>query len=115
MYCTACGTSRPEGMNVCPNCGTAAPAFAVQPTIQNYLVPAILITLCCFVPAGIVAIVYAAQVNSKLAAGDIVGAQASARLAKIWCWAGFGSGLLVGILCAIFAIFGLAGALSIHH
>ena len=112
MYCTACGTSRPEGMNVCPNCGTAAPLFAVQPKIQNYLVPAILITLCCCVPAGIVAIIYAAQVNSKLAAGDLVGAQASARLAKIWSWVGFGGGILLGIL---YAIFGFAGALSNHH
>jgi len=112
MYCTACGTRRPEGTNVCPNCGTAAPAFAAQPAIQNYLVPAILITLCCCVPAGIVAIIYAAQVNSKLAAGDVLGAQASARLAKIWSWVGFGGGILLGIL---YAIFGFAGALSSHH
>ena len=83
MYCTACGTSRPNGMRVCPNCGTGAPLFAAPPQIQNYLVPAILVTLCCCVPAGIVAIVYAAQVNSKLGAGDIAGAQESARLAKI--------------------------------
>jgi len=113
MYCTACGTSRPEGANVCPNCGTAAPAVvAGQPAIQNYLVPAILITLCCCVPAGIVAIVYAAQVNSKLAAGDILGAQASARLAKIWTWAGVGGGILLGIL---YAIFGFLGALNGRH
>jgi hypothetical protein len=112
MYCTACGTRRPEGTNVCPNCGTSAPAFAAQPAIQNYLVPAILITLCCCVPAGIVAIIYAAQVNSKLAAGDVLGAQASARLAKIWSWVGFGGGILLGIL---YAIFGFAGALSSHH
>lgn len=63
MYCTQCGTSRPGGMSVCPNCGTAAPVFAAPPKIENYLVPAILVTLCCCVPAGIVAIVYAAQVN----------------------------------------------------
>jgi hypothetical protein len=43
----------------------------LAPQIQNYLVTAILVTLCCCVQAGIVAIVYAAQVNSKLAAGDI--------------------------------------------
>ena len=101
MYCTRCGTSRPDGMNACPNCGTAAPAFAAAPAIQNYLVPSILVTLCCCVPAGIVAIIYAAQVNSKLAAGDIAGAQNSARLAKIWTWAGFGCGVLLGIIYAI--------------
>ncbi len=28
MFCTQCGTSRPDGMSVCPNCGTGAGAFA---------------------------------------------------------------------------------------
>ena len=118
MYCTKCGTSRPDGMSVCPNCGTVAPSFAaaspVQPgeKIQNYLVPSILVTLCCCVPAGIVAIVYAAQVNSKLAAGDVAGAHESARLAKIWCWVAFGCGALVGI---IYGIIGAMGALGNMH
>ena len=112
MYCTSCGTSRPEGMSVCPNCGTAALVVAGPPKIQNYLVPAILITLCCCVPAGIVAIIYAAQVNSKLAAGDVAGAQASARFAKIWSWVGVGGGVLLGI---IYAIVGFAGALNSNH
>jgi hypothetical protein len=112
MYCTRCGTSRPDGTSVCPNCGTAAPAFTEPPTIQSYLIPSIVITLCCCVPAGVVAIIFAAQVNSKLAAGDIAGAQASARLAKIWTWAGFGAGVLVVIICAIL---GFAGLLGSYH
>ncbi len=109
MYCTQCGTSRPDGMTVCPNCGTVAPTFSAQPKIENYLVPSVLVTLCCCIPAGIVAIVYAAQVNSKLAAGDVGGAQESARLAKIWCWVGFGFGALLAI---IYAIIGFTGALN---
>ena len=111
MYCTKCGTSRPDGMSVCPNCGTVATTFsAAEPQkIQNYLVPAILTTLCCCVPAGIVAIVYAAQVNSKLAAGDVAGAQESSRLAKIWTWVAFGCGALVGI---IYGIIGAMGAFN---
>ena len=117
MYCTACGTSRPNGMSVCPNCGTGAPVFAATPQIQtpqiqNYLVPAILVTLCCCVPAGIVGIVYAAQVNSKLAGGDIAGAKESARLAKIWSWVGFGCGALLGIIYAIAG--GLSSLNNIH-
>src|ERR1043166_271348 len=50
-----------------------AQAFAAsQPAVDvpNYLVPAILCTLCCCLPGGIAAIIYAAQVNSKKAAGD---------------------------------------------
>jgi hypothetical protein len=112
MYCTRCGTSRPDGTNVCPGCGMAAPVFAEPPKIQNYLVTSILVTLCCCVPAGIVAIIYAAQANSKLAAGDFHGAQESARLAKIWSWVGVGAGVLVGI---IYAAFGFFGALSNGH
>ncbi|HEX3068826.1 MAG TPA: CD225/dispanin family protein [Thermoanaerobaculia bacterium] len=88
-------------MSVCPNCGSGTPAFAAPPKIQNYLVTAILVTLCCCQPPGIVAIIYAAQVNSKLAGGDIAGAQASARLAKIWSWAGLGIGGLIWIIYAI--------------
>ena len=38
--------------------------------IPNYLVQAILTTLFCCLPFGIVAIVYAAQVNTKIEAGD---------------------------------------------
>jgi hypothetical protein len=112
MYCTNCGTSRPDGISACPNCGTAGLSFAAPPKIQNYLVPAILITLCCCMPAGIVAIIYAAQVNSKLAGGDIRGAQESARLAKIWSWVGFGAGVLLMI---IYGILGAVGALNSHH
>jgi hypothetical protein len=48
-------------------------------------------------PFGIVAIVFAAQVNTKLAAGDFAGAEASAKSAKLWCWIGFGCGILLAI------------------
>jgi len=56
------------------------------PHVPSYLLPAILTTLCCCLPFGIVAIVYAAQVNGKLQAGDIAGAQASSRNALMWSW-----------------------------
>jgi hypothetical protein len=52
--------------------------------VSNYLVPAILVTIFCCLPAGIVAIVYAAQVNAKLAGGDVAGAMESSRNAKNW-------------------------------
>lgn len=51
--------------------------------VPDNLVLAILVTLCC-VPTGIVSIVYAAQVNRKLASGDIAGAQESSANAKKW-------------------------------
>ena len=62
-----------------------APAMPTQ-KIPNYLVQAILATLFCCMPFGIAAIVFAAQVNTKLAAGDVAGAMESSRKAKMWCW-----------------------------
>ena len=63
--------------------------------VPNYLVQAILCTLFCCLPAGIVSIVYAAQVNSKLAVGDRAGAIQSSDNAKKWAWVSFGVGLAV--------------------
>jgi len=76
------------------------------PTIPNYLVQSILVTLCCCLPLGVVAIVFAAQVNSKLAAGDIAGAQDASQKARMFCWIAFGVGLVVTIIW--FAISGAA-------
>ena len=78
---------------------TVLPPTGVQ--IPNYLVWSILSTLCCCIPFGIVAIVFSAQVNSKLAAGDVAGARASSDKAKLWCWVAFGTGLVVNIVGAI--------------
>ncbi len=62
--------------------------------VPNYLVQSILCTLCCCLPFGIVAIVFAAQVNTKLAVGDYAGALQSSNLAKGWCLAAFITGLI---------------------
>lgn len=110
MYCTKCGTSRPDGMTICANCGTVAPRFPEPGQIQNYLVPSILVTVCCCLPAGIVAIVYAAQVNTKLFTGDIAGAQESARLAKLWSWIGFACGAFATAIYATFMVIGALGS-----
>jgi hypothetical protein len=82
-------------------------------TVQNYLVFAILATVFCCLPAGIPAIVYAAQVNGKLQAGDLAGAQVASNNAKMWCLIALGLGL--GIM-ALYAIMIMVGVLSgIHH
>ena len=62
---------------------------------------AILITIaslcfCCVIGTipGIVAIVFASQVNSKLNAGDRAGAGQASRNAKLWCWITTGLAIL---------------------
>ncbi len=86
-----------------------APAATFQgpPHIPNYLAPAILSTICCCLPFGIVAIVFAAQVNTKLQAGDTRGAMEASQKARGWCWAAFLSGLVLTILWPVF--------LMLHH
>ena len=72
--------------------------------VPNHLVWAILTTLFCCLPAGIVSIVYAAQVNGKLAAGDIAGAQDSAAKAKKWAiWSAIAA-VVVGVLYGILIV-----------
>lgn len=79
--------------------------------IPNYLPQAIILTVvgvCCWIlptAAGIPAIVFAAQVNTKLAAGDVPGALHSSRLARIWCWVSFGLVVTIGLLqVSLFAL-----------
>ena len=80
------------------------PGGIPAPSIPNYLVQAILCTLFCCLPAGIVAIVYAAQVNSKLGMGDRAGAMQSSQNAKTWVWVSFGVGLGVAVIYGIIIV-----------
>ena len=52
--------------------------------IPNYLWQSIAVTVCCCLPFGIPAIVYAAKVESLQAQGDIQGALAASKSAKTW-------------------------------
>jgi hypothetical protein len=85
-----------------PNIGGAALSTA---KIPNYLAQSIIVTLCCCVPFGIVAIVYSAQVNTKLAAGDVAGAEDSSKKAKMWGWIAFGCGIAAGAVWLVLNLF----------
>lgn len=81
------------------------PAGGMPPAlVPNYLVQAILCTLFCCLPAGIVSIVYAAQVNSKLAVGDRAGAIQSSENAKKWAWVSFGVGMAVVLIYIVIIV-----------
>ena len=96
-----------------PPPGSAPAAGAPIPpgTVPNHLVGAILATIFCCLPFGIVSIVYAAQVNSKLAARDLDGARASSHNANAWMWVAIG----VGIAKLAFALFQLLVAAPEIH
>lgn len=131
MNCPNCGTANLDNATICANCGrpltAAAQSYTPPPPPPggggsysspassagaggapppNYLVQSILLTICCCLPLGIVAIVFATQVNSKWAAGDYAGAAEASRKAKMFCWIGFGLGI------AFYVIWLLTGGLA---
>ena len=55
--------------------------------------------------ARVVAIIFAAQVNSKVAAGDIAGAMESSKKAKMFMFIAIGGGLLSGLCSIILWVF----------
>lgn len=126
MFCTQCGAGNADAATTCVQCGRPlqpAQPMAAQPAtppgviippgqqqpmhVPNYLVPAILVTILCCLPAGIVAIVYAAQVNAKLAGGDVAGASESSRNARNWCWISVGVGVVVALCYGFLTFLGL--------
>ena len=72
------------------------PPVGAPASVPNYLVPAILSLLCCW-PLAIVAIIFAAQVNGKVATGDISGAMDSSKKAKLFSFIAIG----VGLVCIV--------------
>ncbi len=69
-----------------------------RPTVPDYLPWAVLATLFCCLPFGVVAIVYAVQANSRRGQGDGAGALVAARNAKTWTWVSFWVGLAVLVI-----------------
>lgn len=63
--------------------GPPPPQNVPPPQIPNYLVFAILSVFCCW-PVAIASIIYASQVNQKVAAGDYAGAMESSKKARLF-------------------------------
>jgi|ERR1043166_7395468 hypothetical protein len=76
----------------------APPPVQPRPHVPNYLVPAIFSTICCCLPFGIVAIIFAAQVNTRLQAGDLQGAMQASHRARMWFWIAVACGLITTLL-----------------
>lgn len=90
------------------------PSYASEPSFTtpasagqapaNYLAQAILTTLFCCLPLGIVAIVKASQVNGLWQGGQREAAYKASAEAKRWAWIAFGVGLGVIALYTVFII-----------
>ncbi|MBC2840011.1 CD225/dispanin family protein [Robiginitalea sp. SC105] len=78
------------------------------PKPNNYLVLAIICTVCCCLPAGIVSIVYAARVNETYARGEYTLAEQYSSSARTWGIVGLvigGIGVIIYLALFGFGIF----------
>ena len=109
MYCTKCGNQIDGSAAFCTKCRTPTNGKPATSTgeVKSHMVWAILQTLVC-IPAGVVPLIYACKVNSKLAQGDIAGAQAASKAANGWIIANVIVGLLGGLFYFILAVAGAA-------
>ena len=111
MHCTSCGQQNHADARFCQNCGRELPSQESagggyqpagigepRPYVPNHLVWAILATIFCCLPTGIAAIVYAAQVNGLLNAGDYDAARRASDSAKTWALVSVPLGLAVGAI-----------------
>lgn len=76
---------------------------------DNYLVWAIVTTVLCCLPAGVVSIIYANKVDRLWREGDFAGADSASKQARTWAIVSAVLGVVVGI---IYFCFGLLGALN---
>lgn len=80
---------------------------------NNYLVWAILTTILCCLPLGVVSIVFSSQVNSKWAMGDAQGALKASNNARNFAIASAVAVLVIGVVWLFFAILvGVSGSSS---
>lgn len=97
-----------------PELGAAAGAVSAAPVMQtslgmgqkipNYLWQSIAATVLCCMPFGVVAIVYAAKVDGLVAKGDLVGAQAASKAAKMWVNVSVGGFVLFFVVYLLFVV-----------
>lgn len=76
-----------------------------------YLVLSIISTVCCCLPFGIVAIVFAAKINSSVNAGDYAAAEKAAKTAKIWIIVA----VAVGIVWNIIQMVAIGGLMDLTY
>jgi len=101
-FCSKCGKELSEDAKFCDSCGSNLnneTQVSTNPrNVDNHLTKAILVTLFCCLPFGIVSIVNASSVNGKIQAGDIDGALEASNKADQWANWGIGAGLVFGVL-----------------
>jgi hypothetical protein len=122
IFCTRCLTGNVDDATQCSGCGAGLPPagqtssgdelrqpFRTGVIVPNHMLFAVLVTMFCFLPTGIAAIVSSARVNNKLAVGDIEGARRASKNAQMWCLISVGMGLVMLVAFGLLFVFGIAG------
>ena len=111
MYCSKCGKLVDDNVKYCSNCGNEVEVLKLEEQStdvkpkhvpENYLIWAILSTLFCCWPVGIVSIVYALRVESRFNQGDYDGALEASAKSKKWAWI---SAISAGVFWALYLLF----------
>lgn len=115
MFCKRCGVQLEDDASVCPSCNTVLRVTVENPATAQSSVPqgkfdsglalAIISTLCCCMPLGIVSIIYAAQASSAFSTGNYEKAQNDAGIAKKWAIASIITGAVLNILFFVLQFF----------
>jgi len=103
MFCPKCRTSIQDNTICCGSCGEIVHPLLPPPIpqdIPNYLVLSLLFTIF-FCPTGIIALRYGAQVKRRLSKGDVQGALAASRKARMWNWISFGAGAVIALAYSV--------------
>jgi hypothetical protein len=88
------------------------PGWPGQREPDNYLVWAILVTVLCCLPLGIVSIVYSTRVSGLWAQGRYAEAQSASDNAKKWAIIAAIAGAAFGVIIVILSVFIFAAAVS---
>ncbi len=100
------GHSLPRNPYTPPSGNVFQPGQGTAPSATGPLVFSIISTLVsflfCCIPIGVVGIIYAAQINGKVAQGDLEGARRCASTANIWSGVSLGLGA-VGLIITLVA------------
>ncbi|CAI9597262.1 unnamed protein product [Staurois parvus] len=71
---------------------------------HDYMPIAVLTTICCFWPTGVIAIIKAVQVRTALARGDIMSAEIASREARNFSFISLAIGIAAMVLCTILTV-----------
>ena len=110
----AAAPQAPQSVVYVQTSGAGAAAQPAMPKPSNNMVLAILSTLFCCLPLGVVSIIYASKVDNLYSAGDYAGALSASKSARTWAIIGAVGALVISVIYLLIyggaAVAGMSGA-----